>query len=1723
MKIGNSNTKISRFSKKFLVFALLALTFFIGLSQFKYQPVQAHNPVAFPKELFSLWNDTAPTINGMVDFTPFDKSGEWSSAAVYNLYDGFEAPDGKLLLQNDNSNLYVGLVIPSLTVEIPSAVWGAIVYLDMGQDGLFNDDDYLLTYVYNNTVESVAFFGYSNGLNDWYLIDGPGLPGATLPITGMVGDSYFGKSNFDNTTAHRQYEFKLPYQSGLNNDEIIGIGFLATDDYLDMTKGKTWPYVGSKPGVIDTSPGYWGDLHLGTIAGTVDYVIEDNFQIYNGKVGPNNGTFITTGDIDGDGDLEIIASSNRSVVAEPPAMAIFDYDEINGEIVTMWESWTSTHSSMMIKAEGIKCYDFDGDGEDEIFAVSSESSYILRLSGWSDLTDDFVDAEYIFDNTDNLMGYIDIGDVQNLWDGSQQIIFGDSVGWIGIIEYTVAKKWNLVTYLIPPDINGTTPTRIHDIEIAEADDDSYGYEEFLLFSQITADDSLSTTRLQIFEGDDTTFYDNPTDQGIYHEDDLQIDSHINTQDSFGHTIVCEDVDNDGITETIIVGKDYLKIFGRFTFNDSQIPLVFNLTDGTSPNMGGGAAVFDIDGDSDNELIFGHSNGTVFIYEIIDNNSDPDIEDLSYVLEWKGDLGTSPGKRNSIVGLDIDEDGDTEAIITDNFGQIIVLGKGTNPELTITSPTPSYVSNQPTVLVTWETSNDTLPMYYYDIFVDSLPVGTAGGGQTGFVVPLNPGSNVIEIYGYDITGKLAFDTVTVNYIAGAPEVTIYSPVNDFMTSNDQVVVNYTAIDPQGDPIDYYIYVNGTSQYGPGTDTYKVVSLSLGDGIYNITVVAVDTNTGDTGRSTVFVTLDTTIPYVKITSPADGSAVSASQITLNWDANDDTTGIYYFEVWRDSDYLGITYSYSMSVNLTFNLEYLLRVRAYDNVGNYNESTISVIRDSIEPTITLTDPSLPTSSEGWYMTENHLLPIEWTGEDNVGGSGIDYFEVTINGGFYGIYDEFTTSDTIDLGSEGMKEVAVYIYDFAGNLDFDYFQVALDTSNPFVNITSPENNHITSSDTINIFWDSTDDGTGVKEHIIYIDGSPYVTLTDPSIKSYEVPITFNDTTVITVRAIDYLDKYTDDSIDIIHDPESPTFNINSPLELYSYSNTPLVNLTWFIKKITVEEFQIYVDGSYYNTYTNTTTSALVDLEFLEPIAEGTYPTFNITILVWDGFAYTYEDHCFITVDMTPPTVSILNPAINYDIITVENMRVSWSAFDAGSSISGYDVWLNGDLVGSWDSTTTEQYIDITGYPDGEHNITVMAFDVAGNNNTYIRTVLLYPFAPEFETDLPEDVITNNADFQFNLSITNPRLGVEEIEVVADSEVVIFSVNYNGSAITVPFSLPIDVEEIDFVSSGVHNLTITVYDSEGRASNLVIDVIIDKEDPELFGFVLMDDGVLYPSNEFLIYEGTGTNNHSLSITFEDPNGIAGVQVNILGDGIDNWYSMQFDPTQSTGDLYAFKIIVNLDSYIEGNYSLRFVASDLAGNEVNVTFGLTLTLFIESTGTPAGPLDMQTIIIIAASGGGIVLIILLSVIISIATKKQRLNKNWEKDMHAVAYVTKTGLTLAYVPYTRDMFEDEQLFGGAMTGIMSILGEITGETDVEMKVNVIEFGDKQLVVCPGFFGKAILLVNDVKPIMKDLVVRFVVDFELTYKHNLTQDLIDLNEFSAVPLMVEGIFGVRTAFL
>ncbi|NHJ87886.1 MAG: hypothetical protein FK734_20655 [Asgard group archaeon] len=1721
----NSKSKLVQFT----LIIILVLSLFITIQQFNYTPVRGHNQNSEPIELFSIWNDTSPYIDGTIDFTPYDLSGEWSSAAVYDVYNYLDVPRGKLLVQNNNDTLCVAIDITTFTIRYPSLEWGAAVYLDLDHNGFASQYDYIIKYLNISSVDTLELYSYNPSISTWDIVE-TGSLGIPMTISGIIFDTSFGKSAFNNASDHRMYEIEIPYTLVIE-DRIIGFGVEATTKETTATNSGGWPFIETGQKDYRTNPQYWGDLHLGHSNNFVEFVIEDNFNIKDEAIGYNNGTFLGTGDINGDGDLELIVSSNRTVSGDGNLLAIYDY--VGGAITRIWESWLSSQSSYFTFAiRGIECYDFDEDGKDEIYAVG-DSQYILRLFDWNTVTKEFDSASYCFDNFDPLTGYIAIGDADNIWDGSVNIVISDVLGYLGVLNYRSNKDDFIVNgYWTLPDIAGLYPvTKIHDVEIADMDNEEY-YLETLMLSQFTADDSLSYTALQIVEFDTGTGYDNPTNAGSFHEDDLPITSSPSTYDAFGHTIVVEDVDNDGVRETIIVGRYNLKIFGYFTFSLPSPPLELILYDSNSqPDMAGGAGVFDIDGDAKNELIVGCSNGTVIIYEITDNNSDPDVEDLSYVIEWSGDLGTSPGMRNSIIGLDIDKDGDTEAIITDNFGQIIVLGKGTTPEITITSPTSGFVTNQETVFVTWEMSTNSLPIHHYDIYVNESLTTRAGSGQTGAYVAIQPGTNYITVTAYDITNKSDSYQIKVVFGTGSPEVVITNPTNNFATKDPDIEVSYLAYDPQFDPVTFTIYLND-SVIATGISTlFYDLNLEVdgsGDGVYNITVIAIDSPEGNIGLDTVFVIYGNVAPLLNITSPSDGAIVKVSSIDIEWDSSDLLTGIDYFEVLKDGILQGSTSYFYYTVNLNNDKEYNFTVIAYDKVGNMNSKSISIIRDMISPTVSFIAPSLPMTPDGVYYTEYTSLFVEWIGSDQIGGSGVDYYELEINGELYETYSATDENDTLIFAEEGLKEILITIYDKAGNLDIDLFELAVDFTNPTISIISPYNNYITSSDNVTVSWIANDLGAGIKEYNIYVNGTLIYTIDDDLITTYILDISIDANYTVEIEAVDYLDRTNSDIINVIHDPLQPTFYIIDPITNLTYTSILFLNMTWGVINIIPELYCVFVDGIPYQNYTADITNILIDLELiLGTIAPDDYRTINITVAIYISGSYYYQDTKWFTIDQTAPIVNIVLPLVGFPV-TEETLFIDWTGRDDGTAIYRYRVYIEDELVGTFTSSTTQQYVDISDYLDGEYTITVVATDLAGNVANTSRTVFFYPSPPEFDVSIEETMIINNGDFQFDLIIIDPHFGVAEIQIEADATNTVYYTDFGGTIQHTTFSLPINVSESNFVGSGYdHNLTITVIDQDDRGSYFVSYIVLDKVDPDIIpnSAVINSQLLSLISNSIEIREDS-SNLHNFSIAVSDLYGISGVDIRITGDDFNQTYNMNYDLELSNPAIYYYYYYISIDfsDFNEGNYYLQFIITDTAGNEMTSLYQIGVAFYQPQTtppptSNPGSNWFQENMMMLIYIGAGALAVIILSSIVAVTVKKRNVNKGWKKAVDAVAYVAKTGLTVTFVPYSPDLFDDSQLFGGAMTGILGILAEITGQSDSLLTAQVIEYGEKRLIICPGYFGNAILLMNDVKEIHKETLKKFIVDFEINYKYQLSNELINLNDFDAVPLLVESYFGIR----
>ncbi|MBN1330348.1 MAG: hypothetical protein JXA54_12815 [Candidatus Heimdallarchaeota archaeon] len=228
--------------KGVLVILGITISLILNLYLIDESRISAHSSIAYPSQIFSIWNDTSPTINGLIAFNSKSNNPEWSFAAIYDLYDYSNAISGKLFLQNDNVNLYIGLDGIIFQDANPATDWGCTVYFDLDHNGYLSSADRSLYFVSNNTDDYVIFRAYNSISKNWYTTDW-GNPGTTLIPSGILLATSFGLSDFNDLTAHRQYEIKIPFSAlASSTGKTIGIAFEVTDDYNSQNAGITWLY-----------------------------------------------------------------------------------------------------------------------------------------------------------------------------------------------------------------------------------------------------------------------------------------------------------------------------------------------------------------------------------------------------------------------------------------------------------------------------------------------------------------------------------------------------------------------------------------------------------------------------------------------------------------------------------------------------------------------------------------------------------------------------------------------------------------------------------------------------------------------------------------------------------------------------------------------------------------------------------------------------------------------------------------------------------------------------------------------------------------------------------------------------------------------------------------------------------------------------------------------------------------------------------------------------------------------------------------------------------------------------------------------------------------------------------------------------------------------------------------------------------------------------------------
>ncbi len=311
-----------------------------------------------------------------------------------------------------------------------------------------------------------------------------------------------------------------------------------------------------------------------------------------------------------------------------------------------------------------------------------------------------------------------------------------------------------------------------------------------------------------------------------------------------------------------------------------------------------------------------------------------------------------------------------------------------------------------------------------------------------------------------------------------------------------------------------------------------------------------------------------------------------------------------------------------------------------------------------------------------------------------------------------------------------------------FSYY--VYDSTPPILTIISPSSGD-TVGENVNVSWTCTDDGSGIKEIVLYLNGTQIATL-EPTTTSYLLTdLNLGDYNV-TLVAIDYANNSAVATVvfSVLIDTTPPTLTITSPSN-GSAINSPNVTINWECTDDIsgIKEIKVYLNGTLVATLgPDAVNYTLTGLSF------GSY---NVTLVAYDNSNNEAIATVLFTVtfDDIPPTVSILSPQQGETVSGAVN--ISWTCNDEGSGVKEIVLYLNGTQIATLSPDVTS-YI-LSDLVSATYNVTIVVYDNA--NNKASATVIFTHVVGGESTEEPES--TNNTQNETG-ETTQPSLPFEVI-----------------------------------------------------------------------------------------------------------------------------------------------------------------------------------------------------------------------------------------------------------------------------------------------------------------------------------------------------------------------------
>lgn len=358
--------------------------------------------------------------------------------------------------------------------------------------------------------------------------------------------------------------------------------------------------------------------------------------------------------------------------------------------------------------------------------------------------------------------------------------------------------------------------------------------------------------------------------------------------------------------------------------------------------------------------------------------------------------------------------------------------------------------------------------------------------------------------------------------------------------------------------------------------------------------------------------------------------------------------------------------------------------------------------------------------------------------------------------------------------------------------------------------------------------------------------------------------------------------------------------------------------------------------TYTGTVDSngnwqVSVPASALATLPEG---TLNYTVTVQDAAGNTGSNQGSVTVDLTPPTLTLNTVAgddsINIAESTAPILLSGTSDAEAGQRVTltlNNQTWTTTvDQNGEWNLTLPAG--SLAGIPAGAYILTVTVSDAAGNPVTETREITVATGALSVSINTPfGDGYLNLAEQGVGQTLTGST------GVAGDGQTVTVTLGGNDYSATVDaqgnWTLTLTPAQVQTLDEGINTLVVNASDAAGNSGSLTSAVTVDLTPPSLIINPIGGDNIINSVEvlEAVAISGTATvadAGQTVTVSFQNVD----YTTRVLSDG--TWQvTLPASVVQGLAD---------------GSYPVAVSMTDAAGNPATAT--LTLTRDADSLNLP---------------------------------------------------------------------------------------------------------------------------------------------------------------------------------